>query len=677
MYLSLFALLLTLGVAPMASDHEPPVGFIWHFPFVDVGTDQVKRSGATAMIARVPWGVVERTQGQYDFSSLDRQIEEAERGGYRLVLLLECNPFCVPEWLSRKAQEAGESVMDGAGAAGREPRTASPLFARAEEEWIRRVLAHVRERDRQRVITHYQAGIEWWFPDSFRYAPADIRRFRGWLQKRYSTIQRLNDNWSSSYRAFEEIQAPRIYTVDLWQNGRQGPGRLRTQDDLSKSAGNYDAISGDWHLFWYETAAEFINFMARLVKKYDSTRPTLSFLTFSFAISSEWDYVQWSAVHLDEVARRGRYLDALGMQLCAASGDPYRITAGLDVARKYGKPLYVLDLLDFTLGVHAGFSRMEKATHAAVQHGATGLFYCCWNGAKDFNFYPDWKIEDLNRMLTDGRRAIRLMQDMKVRSDTALILPILPSPPLDENGYKNDPASFIGWYKLLESLHIPVDVVTLQELERDPSALKGYSRALVPDCAFLPEKAAEQLAAFRRRGGHLFVSERFARFDPARRPLDRETLFRGLAFETLPDYGKRYAGPLIRKSQAGDTPPLTQWRDETPEYAALRRQAAERILTSLRKAAREREIEFLTPGERITATLFTGRHRRALYLVNMAEEPAKGERLRWKVARTASVEALADLQPVVCKTRQDGEWLEVALPAFRTSCIIRANLKRD
>ena len=146
---------------------------------------------------------------------------------------------------------------------------------------------------------------------------------------------------------------------------------------------NVDAAVYDWSVFWNETAADYINRMARLVNDCDSTRKTVTYLTFSFAYPAEWDYTQYYAIAPDEVAMRGRDVDVFGLQVCSADGDPYRVTACLDLVRKYGKPVWAVDLVDFTSGVQIGYPTLDRVTHSAIQHGnagsstVRGIFHRC------------------------------------------------------------------------------------------------------------------------------------------------------------------------------------------------------------------------------------------------------------------------------------------------------------
>ena len=135
--------------------------------------------------------------------------------------------------------------------------------------------------------------MEWWFPYSFRHAPADVARFREWLKKRYQNIGLLNTNWDAAYTDFNQVTAPRVYVADLWQHKRVGISPLLTLDGADGAFKNQAGASFDWFEFWYETAAEYINSLAKIGRQVDATRKFASFLTFSYALPAELDYIQW------------------------------------------------------------------------------------------------------------------------------------------------------------------------------------------------------------------------------------------------------------------------------------------------------------------------------------------------------------------------------------------------
>ena len=288
--------------------------------------------------------------------------------------------------------------------------------------------------------------------------------------------------------------------------------KSRWTDPQTRGYRNVDAAVYDWAVFWNETAADYINRMARLVKGCDPTRKTVTYLTYSFAYPAEWDYSQYYAIAPDEVAMRGRDIDVFGLQVCSADGDPYRVTACLDLVRKYGKPMWAVDLVDFTSGVQIGYPALDRVTQSAIQHGARGIIYCAWHipSVLDYSFHPRLAPADIRQMLTDARAAAAIMEGLTVCPRAALVQPILPASPNDLEGFKNDFRSFIGWYKLLEGVRETFDVVTLREISLGAADLDRYRYIVVPDCAYLQEDVVCRLDAYVQRGGHLMTAGRFA-----------------------------------------------------------------------------------------------------------------------------------------------------------------------
>ena len=621
-----------LGIGGAAGQQPPqpedaPIGWCCFYPYVDVGMEQLPDSAANILsVCAGGWGMVP-AEDTYDFSAFDRQLAFAQSHGLKLALIQEINPVYAPEWLRAKAKASGQVVVNAAGVAGEQPTLTSELFREAQEELVRRFVAHVQQADTTGTVTCYHPGAEWWFPLHERYNPAEIERFRQWLTNRYETVEQLNAAWDSQYPTMSAVPAPPLemmmngrkktglgplvalddgsqhcswstpaatdpnaspgpdtysavvpgkpYTVSAWvktedvrgygvfleiawvraaggppvlidtgtpvrgthdwtqisatfpapneagrawvllklmgsgnvawddidfrdasgaentapnpgleigaeqpaawsfQNwsggkqldaqwtrsgGRTGGSCLQVNVPLNapdaRDSYNVDAAVHDWSVFWNETAADYINRMSQLVKSCDPTRKTVTYLTYSFAYPAEWDYSQYYAIAPDEVAMRGRDIDVFGMQICSADGDPYRVTACLDLVRKYGKPLWAVDLVDFTSGVQIGYPVMDRVTQSAIQHGARGIIYCAWHipSVLDYSYHPRMAPADIRQMLTDARAAAAIMEGLTVCPRAALVQPILPASPNDLEGFKNDFRSFIGWYKLLESV---------------------------------------------------------------------------------------------------------------------------------------------------------------------------------------------------------------------------------
>lgn len=826
------------------NDIEPIIGWCTFYPGTEEGIDCIQDSGATGLSVCGAGISVEKNEGEFDFTSLDKQIKLAEEKGLKLALISEVNPLFAPKWMRDKMRESDQAIK-GYGDSedprdGGMPSIQSPIFKEIQRNIIRTNLEHIKERDTNRVITHYHPGAEWWFLPGYRYNHLDVDDFRKWLRNRYGAIDVLNARWKSSYASFDEVPAPAIdfiardkysmqdvvwvedgglscswgtelasdvegqgrkpsspevtpgktYTLSAWVKcdnlsapgtscavswidektdlpiyggGAVGPsvygtcgwqkmsltatapagaGSVQlslncsgagtvTFDDISfveegsdinlapnpgleqgddapvgwmfrssptkreinhsylpdaghdgdaciqissprsvqggKAFENEHAPANDWANYWYETGAEYINYCSGLYKEFDPTRKVATYLTFAFSFPAEWDYTQWTAISPDEVAMRGTNIDEIGLQTCAADKDPYRITACLDLIRKYGKPMWVVDLIDFTSGVNIGYEALDKITQSSIQHGATGLIYCSWYipSVQDYCYYPYISTEDQHRMLTDADTSRKLVKGMEIKPKAALIEPILPASPADEEGFKNDFRSFMGWYKILESMHQTFDVVTLNEIEKGTD-LSKYQWMLLPDCAYIQPKVLERLGAYINDTGHLLISGRFAEYDEIGNQIILST-----SIPTVPDYGKAYTGRMIRDTHAGNTPPLFLWREDTPETDEALRNAKSTIRKFLDESGIDLDIEVSVGGPGLRSMIYDGDGSRAVYLVNMDDGNMDGVSLNVKFPDNARCEVYADSKAVDVSVDSSDGWTKIECPRFRSSCIVK------
>lgn len=660
---------LTLALSALAPAAEP-VGFIWHYPFVDVGTDELAGAGASAMVARAPWAVMEPEPGRFELGCLEQQLGVAEAAGLHLVLLLECNPFCAPRWLRDEVHRAGECALDlDGGDSEHVPRPLSPTFLRAQRRFLESVIGFVQTRDRRRIITHYQAGVEWWFPPSWRYAPEDIALFREWLARKHGGLAGINRRWESRFGELGAVPAPALSTRDLWLRGRAELAPITLLDPLQRGETNLRAASHDWSLFWQEAAAETIERHAAIVHQLDPSRPVVSFLTLSFAYGAEWDYSEWSAIAPDVVAASTPSLAALGMQLPVAHGDAERVTFALDLARKYGKPMWAIDLVDFPRGVAGSRETIERASLCAIQHGARGLIYCCWNGAKDYDYYPTWPVEEIREMLAASRRALRLTRGMACQPSGAVVHPFMPAGPDDATGWRNDPASAMGWRRILEELQEPIDAVTLWELANGGADLARYAWVLVPDCAALPREALQRLREYSAGGGRLIVAGRFAEQDERGRAFPERDTEWLRAVARVPNLGARYAGRPVREGAAGDTPPMvTIPSSHAPASEAARAEARRCLAPVLAAGLRRAVLEPDTPD--VSAMPFTRGDASGLFLVRRVTGDVGDLRVTvpGRMPRDCAVWLDGARRHLAPLAGPDGTFA-LRVPPFRTSCI--------
>lgn len=344
---------------------------------------------------------------------------------------------------------------------------------------------------------------------------------------------------------------------------RQGVASIRYDASLSLDSPCQWPLAAvaDWTTFRAQAMGRFIDEMASFIRKADPTRPIVSYLTFAFANPFEWDYAQQMAIQLEHWAPAARHQQILGMQLSSGEGDPDSIACALDMVRKYGKPMWAIDLLDFTRGTALGREGLTSLSKTVFDHGGTGIQYYCWWGTAHYN-YLELGLDNLRQMIDETRRHAEAVRSRPIQPRVALVMPRMPlygalqEPP-------NNWADFMGWYKLLRHLKVPVNVYTLEELAR--ADLFTHRVLIVPDSAYLDTAHVATLRRALQRGLYGIRSGRFALRDLTGRSFaTSETLAFSLVFNE--PVGARLLGETYRQPTPSDTPPRLVCRPGSPRW---------------------------------------------------------------------------------------------------------------
>ena len=139
----------------------------------------------------------------------------------------------------------------------------------------------------------------------------------------------------------------------------------------------------------------------------------------------------------------------------------------------------------------------------------------------------------------------------------------------------------------------------------------------------------------------------------------------------LPDFGKTYTGPLLRDTHAGKTPPLFLWRSDTQTTESAAGEEERALSAFMRANGLQSNYEPRGKTRKITLVEYESRSGRALYLVNVGKEPAREVTVRVKKASRSAIRVYADTVLTSCLARERGDWTEIALPEFRSSCIVK------
>ena len=159
------------------------------------------------------WSHIEPTDGVYDFDGLDTIIDLLHANGIRVNL--GTGTASTPPWLTHAHPEILPVVADGTTRhpGGRQAWCpSSPVF--------RRYALRLVEKVAQRYGAH--PGVALWHVsnelgchNALCYDDETAHSFRGWLQRRYTSVDALNAAWGTSfwsqrYSSFDEVLPPRL-----------------------------------------------------------------------------------------------------------------------------------------------------------------------------------------------------------------------------------------------------------------------------------------------------------------------------------------------------------------------------------------------------------------------------------------------------------------------------------
>lgn len=163
------------------------------------------------------WAVLESTEGQYNFTALDRTLELLQK--YGLKAIVGTPTASPPNWVTQKydtdfVDRTNATLIFGS----RRHYSFSSFDYRNLSQTITSKLAE--RYGNHSAVVAWQIDNELGCHDTTRsYDHNAIARFRIWLQQKYGTIEKLNSAqgrvfWSSQYESFDAVQPPflEIYT---------------------------------------------------------------------------------------------------------------------------------------------------------------------------------------------------------------------------------------------------------------------------------------------------------------------------------------------------------------------------------------------------------------------------------------------------------------------------------
>ena len=457
----------------------------------------MKKAGVnTVALAIFSWDRIQPQENRWDFGWLDRIIDKLGKAG--IATDLASATATAPLWLYEKHPEVlpcdkfGHPVNAGSRQSW---SPTSPVF----KEYALTLCRKLAERyGANPYVTAWHMGNEYGWNNRNDYSDNALNAFRLWCERKYGTIDALNQAWGTTFwgqemNDFDEVLIPRFMGADSMVN----PGQKL----------DFERFGNDMLLDFYKAERDAITEIC----------PDKPFTT-NFMVSTDqccMDYADWAnevnfvsndhyfheggEMHLDELACSDALMDSFAL------GKPWYVMEHSTSAVQW-KPL--------NMRKRKGETVRDSLAHVAM--GADAINFFQWRasafGAESFHsaMVPHaGEDTKLFRQVCELGETLRTLADAGVqgseleRSDTAILFSAesewatrsetLPSMKLNHWHDVRD------WYRAFLNAGSRADIVPLKYDWSD------YKTVVLPTVLILSAADTQRLADFAAAGGRVVV----------------------------------------------------------------------------------------------------------------------------------------------------------------------------
>ncbi len=336
----------------------------WNEELMDKDLDTIVELGCNVIrIAEFSWHLMEKREGEYDFSFFDKVIEKAKKRNLKVIM--GTPTATIPAWLAAKYPSILSEFEDGTKRTfgGRHVYCFnSPCMYDYSEKIIRKLVEHYKSED---------GIVAWQLDNEIGHEGSDVcycknchTKFQEYLSKKFDgDIDKLNEVygttfWSQEYNDFTEIPIP-------------------TQTITTHNP----SLRQDWERFRSQSIVDFMNFQAELVKEIAPDAVVMHDFPGG-GLEKHVDYSEVAKV-LDKVAYNN--YPVWGGQKVPIK--PHEIAFGLDYIRGLrGENFWITEAIMGAQGhdVTGFLPRPNQAkmwSYQSMAHGADSLMYFRYRGA--------------------------------------------------------------------------------------------------------------------------------------------------------------------------------------------------------------------------------------------------------------------------------------------------------
>jgi beta-galactosidase len=455
----------------------------------------------TLTVGVFSWGLLQSDETSYDFSELDEIMTMLRQAGKKVCLATGTGAH--PAWLARKYPDVTRVDFEGRKHVYGQRHNAcpnSPSFRRFAAAYVERLAQRYGDRDN---VIAWHVGNEY---GGACYCENCAAAFRVWLQRRYGTLQRLNEAWNTTFWSHTMYDWDDVVPPNALSEHWRGPDHTAFQ-----------GITLDYLRFTTDSMIECYLVEKEVLRRHS---PDLPVTTNFMGTYRPLDYHRW-APHLDFASWDNYPPDAKSQDRMALAHDLMR---GL----KGGDPFWLMEQTPSTTASRdvnpvkrPGVMRLWS--YQAVAHGADAVLFfqmrqsrgACekYHGAViDHSGRDDTRV--FREVAALGAELDRLGGEIvgaRSRSRVALLFDWDSWWALEISDGPSRLLKYFDvvrrWYAAAHAANVGVDVVDVT------TDLDGYDLVLAPVLHMLKGDLPERLERFVAAGGTLVTTFLSGRVD--------------------------------------------------------------------------------------------------------------------------------------------------------------------
>lgn len=444
-------------------------------------------------LAEFAWSKMEPSEGRFDFDWLDRAIGILAAQGIRIVLgTPTASP---PPWLMSKQEDL--FLVDPSGVRltyglRREYCPSNLLYHEHTKNIVDQMAEHFKENP---------AVIGWQIDNEFGdrcYCSICRCEFHKWLEKRYGTLNELNEKWGT------------VFWSHVYTDWSQIPVPLTT------ARTHNPGLALDYRRFMSDTYRSYQKLQIDIIRQHCTDHfVTHNLMGFGYNQLNYYD----NTIDLDFVSWDNYLRMQWGMQ---AEVDPARAALGHDTMRGLKKKNYwVMEQQSGGGGwehvaVPPKPGELRLWTYQSIAHGADGIVYFRWRTARvgteqhwqgilEHHGIPGRRYDEVSQVGKELKKVAEVIAGSQVKPQVAIMQSYDSrfAFQVQQNnpgfGYENHIQDI---YRGFFSHNIPVDIVSENDL------LTGYKAVIVPALYILTAQTAAHLEKFAAEGGTVVFTVR-------------------------------------------------------------------------------------------------------------------------------------------------------------------------